>query len=129
MKHWNTLSTAGRELLAKVYIKRGIFQGNSISPLLFVIFVMLLNQKPITVNSACILKIEKNLKHRLFMNGSKFLGEKKKEDNGLKLTVQISCQDIEIREFGIRNCVPMVEREKFVSSKGLDLTNCKNLRM
>ena len=54
MKYWNTPSAAGTELLTKVDIKRGIFQGNSFSPLLFVIVVMLLTQKWITANSAYI---------------------------------------------------------------------------
>ena len=41
MKYQNTPLTAGRELLAKVDIKKCIFQEKSFSPLLFVIFVML----------------------------------------------------------------------------------------
>ena len=77
MKYWNTPSAAGTELLTKVDIKRGIFQGNSFSPLLFVIVVMLLTQKWITANSAYIFKIEKNLKHRHFMNDLKSYLEKK----------------------------------------------------
>ena len=36
MKQWNTELTSGNEKLCKIDIKRGIFQGDSLSPLLFV---------------------------------------------------------------------------------------------
>ena len=87
MKYWNTALAAGTELLSKVDIKRGIFQGNSFSPLLFVVVVMLLTQKWITANSAYIFKIEKNLKHQHFMNDSKSYLKKKKDNSSLILTV------------------------------------------
>ena len=37
MKHWKTELRSGTEKLATVKTKRGIFQGDSLSPLLFVI--------------------------------------------------------------------------------------------
>ena len=40
MKQWNIELTAGNQRLGNVKIKRGIFQGDSLSPLLF-IFVMI----------------------------------------------------------------------------------------
>ena len=59
MKHWNTPLTTGSETLVKVRITIGVFHGKIFSSLLFVIFVMLLTQKRITVNSAYVLKIGK----------------------------------------------------------------------
>ena len=37
MKNWQTILMAGNEELARVLIHRGIFQGDALSPLLFVI--------------------------------------------------------------------------------------------
>ena len=45
MKTWRVELTAGGESLAEARIQRGIFQGDALSPLLFVIAIMLLNYK------------------------------------------------------------------------------------
>ena len=37
MKSWNVNLSSGREFLANVKVKRGIFKGDSLSPLLFVV--------------------------------------------------------------------------------------------
>ena len=43
MKNWRVELTAGRKNLAEVKIWSGIFQGDTLSPLLFVIAMMPLN--------------------------------------------------------------------------------------
>ena len=43
MENWTVALTAGDKSLAEVKIKKGIFQGDALSPLLFVIVMMLLN--------------------------------------------------------------------------------------
>ena len=49
---------------------------------------------------------------------------------GSILTAPIFSQGLEITEFGINNCgVLIMKREKFVSSKGLDLPNSEKVRM
>ena len=45
MKTWRLESTAGGKSLAEVNIQRGIFQGDALSPLLFIIAIMPLNHK------------------------------------------------------------------------------------
>ena len=40
MKQWKTELTSGNDKLCKIDIKRGIFQGDSLSPLLFVMCMM-----------------------------------------------------------------------------------------
>ena len=40
MKQWNTELTAGNQRLGNVKIRRGIFQGDSLSPLLFVLVII-----------------------------------------------------------------------------------------
>ena len=37
MKHWNTEMTASNQRLSDVKIRRAIFQGDSLSPVLFVL--------------------------------------------------------------------------------------------
>ncbi len=44
MKAWRVKLIAGGRSLAKTKIQRGIFQGNALSPLLFIIATMPLNQ-------------------------------------------------------------------------------------
>ena len=43
MKTWRVELTAGQRSLAKAKVQRGIFQGNALSPLLFIIAMMPLN--------------------------------------------------------------------------------------
>ena len=43
MKTWSMEFTAGEKSLAEAKIKRGIFQGEALSPLLFIIAMMPLN--------------------------------------------------------------------------------------
>ena len=59
------------------------------------------------------------------MNGSKLFGENEKKENGLVLTEQYS---IRITEYGIKNCVLIMKREKFVSTEELDLPKMKKQR-
>ena len=59
------------------------------------------------------------------MNGSKLFGENEKKENGLVLTEQYS---IRITEYGIKKCVLIMKREKFVSTKELDLPKMKKQR-
>ena len=64
MKHWKVELTAGGEKLGEVNIKRGIFQGDSLCPLLFVLAL---------IPSSTILKKikEKNINHLLFLDDLK----------------------------------------------------------
>ena len=52
MENWQTILMAGNEELATVNIQRGIFQGDTLSPLLFVIRLIPLSYTLRKVNAA-----------------------------------------------------------------------------
>ena len=72
IKQWNLLLTFNSEDLGEVDVKRGIFQGDSISPLLFVLGMVPLSLILRKVNASYGWgKKEYKLNHLLFMNNSK----------------------------------------------------------
>ena len=78
MKSWSTKLFACGQKLDTVKIKRGIFQGDSLSPLLFVLCMTL----------AGYMLDDVNVKHLLFMDDLKLFSKKKeKELNSLVSTV------------------------------------------
>ena len=106
MQIWKVELTAGQSL-AEVKIQRGIFQGESLSPLLFVIAMMLLNY--ILRKYAAGYKLSKSqekINHLMYMDGIKLFAKNEKEMETLKQTVRIYSQAIGM-EFGIEKC-PML---------------------
>ena len=89
------------EYLANVDIRIGIFQGDSLSSLLFVIFMTPLTQILRKVKSGYILKNGEKLNHLLFMDDIKIFANNEREVNGLVSTAQILSNDIGM-EFGIK---------------------------
>ena len=121
MKTWNINLTSCGEYLAKVDIRRGIFQGDSLSPLVSMICIIPLTQILRKVKSAYTLKNGEKLNHVLFMDDLKIFAKSKREVNGLFSTVQILRNDIGM-EFGIKKCgVLVLKRGKILSSEGVEL--------
>ena len=79
--------------LARVNIQRGIFQGDTLSPLLFVIGLIPLSHVLRKVNKG----------YLLFMDNLKLYGNSEKEAERLTNTVRIFSKDIAM-EFGISKC-------------------------
>ena len=61
MANWQTQLTSCRESLAKVNIRRGVFQGDSLSSLLFVICMILLTHVLCKAKARCTLEEERKL--------------------------------------------------------------------
>ena len=78
MKNWATELTSCGENLRRVDIRRGIFQGDSLSPLLFVICMIPLTKVLRKIKAGYVIK-EGNLKvnHLLFIDDLKLFGKKK----------------------------------------------------
>ena len=84
MKNWRVELTAGRKSLVWGKIRRGIFQGDTLSPLLFVIAIMLLNHvlRKFT-DDYKLTKSKEKINHQMYMDDIKLFvkNEKKKQTN------------------------------------------------
>ena len=124
MNSWETNLTSGQVQLGKVKIKRGIFQGDSLSPMLFVISLIPMTLILRKVKAGY--QLGKGLpivNHLLFMDDLKVFGKNQKELDTLINTVRIFSDDIRM-EFGISKCAVLVmKRGKMdhCSSHGLTL--------
>ena len=97
---WNTFLTVNGQILGQVRIQRGIFQGDSLSSLLFVAALI-----PLTIilrQTQLRYQISKNtakICHLLYMDGLKLYGKSITELESLLNTVRIIRKDISM-EFG-----------------------------
>ena len=124
MKHWNLSLTSNGEVLGEVDVKRGIFQGDSLSPLLFVLSMIPLSLILRKVNICYEWgKKEYKLNHLLFMDDLKLFSKSESQIETLVGTVQIFSTDIEM-EFGLKKCgVLAIKRGKIVRYYGIVLPN------
>ena len=102
MSKWKTELTACGESLEEVDIKRGIFQGDSLSPLLFVICMMPLSDVLRKMTPGYTLGSVK-INHFLFMDDQKLYCKNEKEINSMVSTVYSVSKDIGM-EFGFQKC-------------------------
>ena len=110
MGGWKTVLTANGESLGEVDINRGIFQGDSLSPLLFI---------AVMIPLSTLLKREMKgyqfgqdgqlINHLLFMDDLKLYGRTEAELEGLVKVVGEYSQDIGM-EFGLDKCGVLVIR-------------------
>jgi len=104
MADWKTVLTSNGEVLGEVAINRGIFQGDSLSPLLFIIIMMSLS---------ILLRREdlgyklgpggKFINHLLFMDDLKLYGRTSEQLERLVDVVEVYSRDIGM-EFGLEKC-------------------------
>ena len=122
MQHWRLSLTANGKDLVEVNVKRGIFQGDSLSPLLFVSSIVPLSLILKKVN-ACYKwgKKEYKLNHLLFMDDLKLYAKSEEQTNTLVRTVYVFSTDIGM-EFGIKKCgILIMKRSEIVKSEGIKL--------
>ena len=124
MKQWNTELTASNQILENVKIRRGIFQGDGLSPLLFVLvkipLILILRQ---TKTFCELRKGGKKINHLLFMDDLKLFAKNEDQMDSLVNTVRIFSEDIKM-EFGLSKCgVLIMKRGKVVKSEGIRMPN------
>ena len=89
---------SGNEELARVNIQRGIFQGDTISPLLFIIDLIPLSHSLQKVNARyqLVKGQHKKINHLLFMDDLKLYENSEKEAERLTNAVKIFSNDIRV---------------------------------
>ena len=129
MKQWKlSLASNGNEL-GDVKVNRGIFQGDSLSPLLFVFCMIPISLVLRTVKAGYEWgKKGFSLNHLLFIDDLKLYGKSEEQIDSLVRTVHILSTDIGM-EFGIRNCgIILLKRGKIVRSQGIQLPNGETMK-
>ena len=86
--------------LMEVPIKRGTFQGDALSPLLFVIALKLLTHMLRTVNPGYKFRTGETINHLLFMNDLKSYSKREKTLDSLIQTLRILNENVGM-QFGI----------------------------
>ena len=130
MANWSTLLTANGEELGQVRINRGIFQGDSLSPLLFIIIML-----PLTI----ILRREKLgykmggqnsqlINHLLFMDDLKLYADTEEHLGDLVRIVETYSTDIGMK-FGLDKCAVLTIRKGVrVACEGIRLPGGEIMR-
>ena len=102
VKMWNTTLTINGKTIGEVEIKRGIFQGDSLSPLLFIISLI-----PLTITLRAMNKGYKlydiKVNHLLYMDDLRIYACSDKEMESLVNMIRIFSEDISM-EFGFEKC-------------------------
>ena len=123
MKKWKTELTACGESLGLVKIRRGIFQGDSLSPLLFVFCVVPLS---FILRKA---RVGYEFKDQKYMDDLKLYGKNETQIDSLLKTVQLFSNDTGV-EFGIKKCdVLILKRGTIVQCNGIVLPSGKVMKV
>ena len=129
MKDWKTVLTASGKSLGEVEIRRGIFQGDSLSPLLFVVAMI-----PLSI----VLRREKLgylfgeegrlINHLLFMDDLKLYARGRDDLEKLLEVVRTFSRDIRM-EFGLDKCAMLEMRAGVkVACEGIDLPDGQRIK-
>ena len=122
MNHWTTELHSGDQRLEEVNIGRGIFQGDCLSSLLFIIGLIPLSILLKQVSQS----LEKALSSITYCTWMtlNFMEKKESELDQLVQTVRILSQ-----EFGISKCaLLLMKRRKFCQRDGIGLPNAQEIR-
>ena len=129
MQTWIVELTAGGRSLAETKIQKGIFQGNALLPLLFIIAMMPLNH--ILRKYIAGYKLsgsQEKINHLMYRDDIKLFAKNEKELETLIHAIRIYSQDIGM-EFGIEICAILVMKSgKRHMTDGMELPNHDKIR-
>ena len=111
MKTWKTELTSGNEVLGEVEIKMGIFQDDTLSPLLFVLAMIPLTLVLREANAYYEFSNGERINHLFFMDDLKLFARSEKALNSLVQTVSVVSEDVGMK-FGIEVCHVSTETRK-----------------
>lgn len=112
---WTVLECKGEEL-GEVKIRRGIFQGDSFSPLLFVMARIPLTSILRKGKPGYVYENKTKINHLLYMDYLKLYGKSKEDVETLMNTVRVLSDDIGM-QFGIDKCaITVMKRGKLDNS-------------
>ena len=122
MDKWKTVLRSNEQVLGEVEIKRGIFQGDTLSHLLFVLALIPLSMTlKVTDYGYQLEKRGLKINHLLFMDDLKLYGKTERELNSLIHIVRIFSEDIGMK-FGMDKCSFVVlKQEKIGSTNSIEL--------
>ncbi|EEB19129.1 reverse transcriptase, putative [Pediculus humanus corporis] len=104
MKNWCTQLEVQKYSSRKIFIKRGIFQGDSLSPLLFCMsLIPLSRQLNIKDQGYELVPGGRKITHMLYMDDLKIYAKNEEELNKMLRTVQTFSSDINMK-FGLEKC-------------------------
>ena len=128
MQTWRVELTAGGRSLAETKIQRVIFQGDALSPLLFIIAMTPLNHILRKCTAGYKLSWSPEKINHLNMDGIKLVAKNEKELENLIHAVRIYSPDIGM-EFGIEKCAMLVMKSgKWHMTDGMKLPNHNKIR-
>ena len=128
MKMWRTELMVEKESCGLCDIKSGIFQGDSLSPLLFIVALIPLSTILNNTNKGYKIKCNQILNHLLYMDDLKLYAKTERESESLLHTVRIFSEDISMT-FGIEKCAKIsVKRGKVVRREGIKLPDGKEIK-
>ena len=122
MKKWKLLLSSNRSDSCEVNINRGIFQGDSLSPLILVIWMISLSLVLRKMKASYEWgRKEFKLNHLLFVGDLKLFGKSEDQIDSLVQTVFIFSEDIGM-EFSLKKCgVVILKIRKLVKLDGIHL--------
>ena len=127
MALWNTMLTFDKLFVGNVSVNCGIFQGDSLSPLLFFLAVNPISEILQSTPYGYKLRSGTVVQHLLYMDDLKLYGGNENDLNLLFRTASLFCEDVNMTINLKKSAVLIVSRGKITHSSGVELSKLGTL--